>query len=62
MKIIYFVLAIIGAVNIGVAVLITAGKIEESESGSKKYGAAAYYAFTVIGIYALFELMQLMKG
>ena len=44
MKIIYFVLAIIGAVNIGVAVLITAGKIEEAESGSKKYGAAAYYA------------------
>ena len=62
MKIIYLILAIIASVNIGVAVLITACKIEEAESDSKKYGVAAYCAFTVIGICAFVELIQLMQG
>lgn len=58
MRIVYSILSFIAAVNIGVSVFLTTNRIVEYERNNKKrgYGSAAFFIFTIVGLYALSEL------
>ena len=58
MRIVYSILSFIAAVNIGVSVFLTTYRIVEYERNNKKrrYGSAAFFIFTIVGLYALSEL------
>ena len=60
MKYILYLLAFIAAINISISVFITINKIVDYEhkNGSKGYGSALFFIFTVIGLYAMQELAK----
>lgn len=59
LRAILLILAFISIGNIGVAVLVTMIQIEKMEKGKKGVGLVLFFAFTIIGLYAIEWLREL---
>ena len=57
MRILYFILALIGAGNIAAAVFLTILRIEKVDNTQKGIATALYFVFTILGLYAIFTLI-----
>lgn len=57
-NVIYYILTIIAVGNISVAVFLTTLRIEKSERSKKGIASALYFAFTLLGLYALQHLLE----
>jgi flagellar biosynthesis component FlhA len=51
------ILAFIAIINISVSVFITLLKIEKNDPSNKKVFSALFFAFTILGIYAIKNLI-----
>ena len=57
MRILYLILALIGAGNIAAAVFLTMLRIEKVDNTKKGIATALYFVFTILGLYALSTLI-----
>ena len=58
MRILYSVLAFIGAGNIAAAVFLTLIRIEKADNTPNHIATALYFVFTMLGIYAGSQLIS----
>ena len=58
MRIVYLILAFIGAGNIAVAVFLTMLRIEKADNTPKGIATALYFVFTILGLYAALQLIN----
>lgn len=57
MRVLYLILALIGACNISASIFITMARIEKADKTPKGMATALYFVFTVLGIYAARALL-----
>ena len=57
MRILYIIIAFIAAANIAVAIFLTMLRIEKADKTPKGIATALYFVFTMLGLYALSQLI-----
>ena len=57
MRILRLILALIGVGNVSVAIFLTILRIEKADNTPKKIATALYFVFTILGIYAAYQII-----
>ena len=59
MRILYLILTLIAMGNIAVAIFLTMLKIEKVDRSPKGIATALYFVFTILGLYAACQLLNI---